>query len=93
MSIGQIIDGTLKNLFNQEEEFYRKRITVCRKCKLRKIDTIFGEMCNPSMYLNPDTDEISSEEKPGFFSGCGCILGSKTRVRELECPVGKWKAE
>lgn len=93
MSISQIVDGTLKNIFNQEQDLYNGRIVICRGCKLRKIDTIFGEVCNPSLYLNTITDETSNESKPGFMNGCGCILGSKVRVRELECPLGKWKAE
>lgn len=89
MSVSQIVNGTLKNIFNQEEKLYNKRIVICRQCKLRKIDTIFGEMCSPSLYLNPNTDEISNVPKEGFTPGCGCVLGSKTRVRELECPLKK----
>lgn len=90
MSFSQIALGTLYNLLNKEEELYQQRIEVCRHCKLYKIDKIFGEMCNPSLYLNPMTNELSPEPKPGFYHGCGCVLGSKCRVRDVECPLKKW---
>lgn len=90
MSISQIVDGTVKNIFNQEEDLYNNRIKICRNCKLLRQDSIFGEVCNPSIYLNPITNETSYFKKEGFYNGCGCILRSKTRVKEAHCPVGKW---
>jgi len=90
MSISQIINGTYKNLLNKDEELYKERIAICHKCKLLKKDKIFGEVCNSTLYLNPATNEISKTAKPGFRHGCGCVLGSKTRVEDTECPLGKW---
>jgi len=90
MSISQIITGTFKNLLNKDAELYHERIAICHNCKLLKKDRIFGEICNPDLFLNPATNELSPVEKPGFRSGCGCVLGSKTRVEESECPLGKW---
>lgn len=90
MSVGQIISGTLKNLLNRDEELYKTRISICRECKLFKIDKLFGEVCNSEIYLNPKTNEISPIPKTGFAHGCGCVLGSKCRVQEAHCPVGKW---
>lgn len=90
MSVGQIIRGTINNLLNKEEELYTERIAVCHSCKLLAKDKLFGEICNPSIYLNPQTDELSIIEKPGFLAGCGCVIGSKTRVVEAKCPLGKW---
>lgn len=90
MSISAIAVGTLKNLFNKDEELFLQRIAICRKCKLHKIDKIFGEVCNSTLYLNPKTNEISAIPKAGFYHGCGCVLGSKCRVKDAECPLKKW---
>lgn len=90
MSINQIVTGTVKNLLNQDEELYLERISICRQCKLITKDMIFGEICNPRLYLNPLTNETSVIKKRGFEHGCGCILKSKCRVRETHCPLNKW---
>jgi len=90
MSVGQIIRGTINNLLDKEAELYTQRIAVCHNCKLLIKDRLFGEVCNSSIFLNPITNETSIIEKTGFKSGCGCVVASKTRVKEAVCPVGKW---
>lgn len=80
MLIQQIAKGFLNNLLNKEDELYKERIKICRQCKLKYNDKIFGESCNSTIYLNPITDEISKKPKEGFKNGCGCILRSKARV-------------
>lgn len=90
MSIGQIVEGTYNNLTNKKVDLFKERIGICRQCKLMKMDKTFGETCNSRLYLNPETDEVSTEAKPGFFRGCGCVMGSKTRVQSAKCPAGKW---
>lgn len=90
MSISSIVTGTIKNLLNKDEELFLQRIAICKKCKLHKIDRIFGEVCNSTLYLNPTTNEMSPIPKPGFYHGCGCVLGSKCRVLDEQCPLGKW---
>jgi len=89
MSITQIIEGTYKNILNKDQELYNERIKICRKCKLLKDDSTFGEMCNSKLYLNPYTNETSEVPKPNYIKGCGCILASKCRVREAHCPLKK----
>ena len=86
----QILKGTYNNILNKEEELYKGRISICKSCKLYKIDGIFGPECNPTIYLNPISNEISTKPKEGFINGCGCVLRSKTRVKDAKCPVGKW---
>jgi hypothetical protein len=91
MSIGQIVEGTVNNVFGLEETLFKIRIEVCRNnCPLLKINSIFGEICNHELCLNPNTNETSEEDKPNFYRGCGCVLGSKTRVPEAHCPAKKW---
>lgn len=87
LDVGKIIEGTINNLLNKEDDLYQERISICRKCKLIKQDKLFGEICNPSLYMNPITLEISDVPKPGFQHGCGCVLRSKCRVRETNCPL------
>jgi len=91
MSFSQIIEGSVNNALNLQETLFKTRIAVCRNgCPLLKIHSIFGELCNESLYLNPITGETSEVGKIGFYRGCGCVLGSKTRVPEAHCPAKKW---
>lgn len=75
---------------NKDQALYLERIAVCHKCKLLKKDLIFGEICNSTLFLNPKTNEMSPIPKPDFYHGCGCVLGSKCRVLDEKCPLGKW---
>ena len=90
MSINQIVEGTVNNIFNKKQDLFEIRIEICKKCKLYKLDSILGPICNRSIYINPKTDEISRIPLAGFSRGCGCLLASKCRVKEAVCPVGKW---
>jgi len=90
MSISQIIEGTIKNLLNKDEALFIERIAICRKCPLIKMDSVFGELCDSSTYIDPITNKTSLGPLPGYAHGCGCILGSKARVLDAHCPVGKW---
>lgn len=90
MSVGQIVTGSVNNILKKKQDLYIKRMLICKQCKLFKIDNIFGAICNSNLYLNPITDEVSTKEKIGYKNGCGCILGSKTRVPESHCPLDKW---
>lgn len=89
MSVSQIVKGTINNLLNKEEDLYLKRIAICKSCKLLIQNKLFGEICNPNLYLNPQTNETSTVPRPGFKHGCSCVLASKTRVKDTHCPVGK----
>ena len=90
MSVNQIIEGTWKNILNLDEALYNKRIAICHECKIINKGTIFGDVCSSSLYLNPITNEVSEVEKKGFIQGCGCVLSSKTRVKDAHCPAWKW---
>lgn len=90
MAINQIIEGHYKKIMNKEDTLRDKRITICKSCKLYKIDDLLGEVCNKRLYLNPKTNETSVVKKDGFKNGCGCILQAKTRVKDAKCPINKW---
>lgn len=87
--ISQIAKGFFNNLLNKEEDLYESRIRICRECPIRTVDRVFGEICDPSLYIN-EKNEVSKQSKPGFKKGCGCILSSKTRVDEAKCIINKW---
>lgn len=89
-TINQIIEGTYNNITNKNEQMFVDRIKICRECPLIKRDSIFGEICNPSLYCNPKTNETSNKPRLGFYNGCGCVLRSKTRVQDAKCPLHKW---
>ena len=85
-----IIEGYLSSLFNQEEELYKTRVSVCKTCPLYKIDRILGEVCNSKLYVNKETNETSTFPKKGFENGCGCLIEKKGRLTYAKCPLGKW---
>ena len=90
MSINQIAKGVYNRILNKEQELFKYRYNICKDCKLFIDDVRFGPICNKYLYLNPKTDETSSEPKKGFSKGCGCILKAKCRVPDAKCPNNKW---
>ena len=89
MSISQIIQGTVNNLMGLEEELCKARLAICSNCPLY-VDSIIGKRCDNTTFLNPKTGEISKKAKSGFFKGCGCVMQSKARLKNVKCPLGKW---
>lgn len=90
LPVDDIATGFYNKLVNNKKQLSKQRLSVCKTCKLYIIDRMFGAKCNKKLYLNPETDEVSKELKPGFYHGCGCVLDAKTRVEKSKCPVGKW---
>lgn len=90
MRIDQIAEGTINNILDNNKDLYSERMKICRSCKLYLADGIIGPICNPRLYLNPQTNEISRIPKLGFIRGCGCLLSSKTRVKKAKCGLNKW---
>lgn len=85
-----IIDGHLKELFNKEEDLSRQRVTICKSCPLYKIDSVLGELCNSKLYLNLETNQISTYPRKGYYNGCGCRIQAKSRLITAKCPLNKW---
>lgn len=86
--VGQIIEGSINNIFNKNEYLQKERMKICLECPL--YSSRLGGQCNNRLWLNVETGDISTINKFGYVRGCGCILNSKTRVPEAHCPVGKW---
>lgn len=66
-------------------DFAKKRKEICDKCLLNTND-----VCNNSLYLNQETNELSFVKKPGYEKGCGCYLPSKQKNEYTHCPLKKW---
>lgn len=88
MEIGKIIHGHVNELLDLNKDIAEVRMEICHKCPLFK--DIVGGVCNPKLWLNPKTNEISSYSQPGFYKGCGCRIKAKTRLKEGGCPAKKW---
>ena len=85
-----IIDGHLKELFNKEEDLSKQRVNICKSCPLYKIDSILGEICNSKLYLNLETNQVSTYPRKGYYNGCGCRIQAKSRLITAKCPLNKW---
>lgn len=86
MSVTQIIQGTINNFLDKNPELYQERIAICKQCPL--LNSL--GVCDPLLYLNPQTGEVSRSKKEGFVRGCSCVMSSKTRVPNAKCVAGKW---
>lgn len=64
-----------------------ERREICERCP---IYSPTRAICNPNLWLNPDTNEVSSKAKPGFIKGCGCAVKIKMRNPQNHCIAGKW---
>lgn len=90
MSAIDVMSGMFNNILDKEKDLFSTRMKICKDCKLYKKDDLFGPICNSKLYINPKTNETTSTKKDGFFKGCGCMLKSKTRVKNAKCPINKW---
>ena len=68
-------------------EYVTKRTIICRKCPIYDKER---NLCNADLYVNPETNDVSTEPKKGFIKGCGCHLEWKIKNPKSKCPAGKW---
>lgn len=64
-----------------------QRLRICQECPLFLHDT---EVCNPYLWMNPETGETSEKAKAGYTKGCGCLISKKARQPGSHCHFGKW---
>lgn len=68
-------------------EYITERTQICKICPIYETSS---NICNASLYLNPETNDVSLIEKEGYIKGCGCHLKWKIANKKSKCPVGKW---
>ena len=61
------------------------RLEICQKCPIYT-----NKRCNSSLWINPETDEVSTYARRGFVRGCGCFVEVKARNQSNHCIAGKW---
>lgn len=88
MEIGNIIQGHLNEVLGLNKDIGEERMKICLSCPLYV--KRLGGICNSKLWLNPITNEISTEQKDGFKKGCGCRLSAKVTVPQAKCPLNKW---
>ena len=60
-----------------EESKKLTRLKICYSCPIYSNKD--GGTCNSKLYLNPDTNDVSTFFKVGYYKGCGCKLQTKTQ--------------
>ena len=65
----------------------KEREEICRKCP---IFSSFRGVCNSKLWLNPETNKVSTSPKEGYIRGCGCMILQKMRIPSSHCVAGKW---
>lgn len=88
MEVGKIIKGHINELLGLNKDLVQIRLKICKECPLYSNN--YGGQCNPKLYMNPDTKDVSVEKKDGYYSGCGCILKYKINNIDSKCTVGLW---
>lgn len=63
-----------------------QRLAICKKCPIFTTDG----RCNSRLWLNPDTNEVSTYAKVGYIRGCNCIISYKAKNPNNHCIAGKW---
>ena len=64
-----------------------ERKKICEECPIYSPSR---GLCNPKLWLNPDTGEVSTSAKAGYIKGCGCHILIKMRTLTNHCIAGKW---
>lgn len=88
MQIGQIVQGHVNELLGLNKDISQERMKICKICPL--FLNSLGGICNPKLYLNPKTEDVSTTYKDGYKKGCGCRLLAKTKLVNAHCPNDKW---
>ena len=63
------------------------RKKICESCP---IYNPINRLCNPKLWINPDTNEVSTHSKSGYVRGCGCNIDIKMKSLNSHCIAGKW---
>lgn len=62
-----------------------ERMEICSKCPIYT-----RGRCNSNLWLNPDTNDVSTYARPGYVRGCNCLISIKAKNSSNHCVAGKW---
>lgn len=63
------------------------RLKICEHCGIYDTER---KLCNGSLYINPNNNDVSITAKPGYYKGCSCYIPRKVLNSTAKCPAGKW---
>lgn len=63
----------------------KERLEICSKCPIYS-----KGRCNSNLWINPDTNEVSTYARSGYIRGCNCYIEVKARNLTNHCVAGKW---
>lgn len=64
-----------------------ERLKICETCP---ICDVVNWICNPKLYIHPESDDIRITPKEGYVKGCGCAILYKYKNPDNHCPAKKW---
>lgn len=64
-----------------------ERWKICEACPIYNPSKM---ICNPKLWINPDTNDVSIRSRSGYIKGCGCNLKIKIKNLHSHCIAGKW---
>lgn len=86
--IEKFLDEDVSKKLGLDKDYIEIRQQICEKCPI--FSSNHGGICNSNLWINPENDDISFEERDGFIQGCGCILRFKWNNSTAKCIAGKW---
>lgn len=88
MELGQIIHGHFNEITGQHKNLKHERIEICKTCPI--YSPILGGICNNKLWINSDTQDVSTVQKDGYVRGCGCRIQAKASLPNAKCIINKW---
>ena len=64
-----------------------ERLEICNSCPIYAPSS---GRCNSKLWINPDTDDVSTSPKAGYIRGCNCFIQVKAKNMNAHCVAGKW---
>lgn len=64
-----------------------ERLKICKECPI--YSPIAGR-CNSKLWINPNTNDVSTHAKAGYIRGCNCLIKIKAKNSNNHCIAGKW---
>jgi len=88
--VNRVLVAHFNELTGKNKDIGKERMEICNRCPLLTDSSIWGPICNSSLFLNKETMDTSEEAKPGYIRGCGCRLNAKTKDLKSHCPTKQW---
>lgn len=64
-----------------------ERIEICYKCGIYNSEL---KICDSRLYIDPETNKVSTTPKEGYIKGCNCYIPRKVLKINAKCPARKW---